>query len=93
MRWDYPTAPSGVRSVPYNPKEEFNRLESFVEMALDVLVVLALTSEDAAEPVTQEVQETHPADGSSSKRPLEVEDGNRETFKSSQVNTLHTNTK
>ena len=59
------------------PKEECNRLESFVEKALDVL---ALTSEDAADPVTQEVQETHLADGSSSKRPLEVEDGNRQTL-------------
>ena len=72
------------------PKEECNRLESLEEKLLDVL---ALTSEDGTEPVTQEIQETHLADGSSSKHPLEVEDGNRETFKSSQVNTLHTNTK
>ena len=36
-------------------------------------------AEDAAEPVTQEVQDTHIADGSSSKRPLEVGDGNRGT--------------
>ena len=59
-------------------KEECDRLESFVESGLDVLALT--TSEDAAEPATQEVQETHPADGSSSTRSLEVEDGNRETF-------------
>ena len=40
---------------------------------------MALTSDDAANPVTQEVQETHLANGSSSESPLEVEDGNRET--------------
>ena len=71
-------------------KEESNRLESLVEKGLDVL---GLDSEESAEPVTQKIQGTHIADGSSSERPLEVEDGNRETFKSSQVNTLHTNTK
>ena len=59
------------------PKEERNRLESLAEKLLDVL---AITSEDGTEPVTQEVQETHLADESASKCPLEVEDGNRKTF-------------
>ena len=58
------------------PMNESNRLESLVEMGLDVL---ALRPKDAAEPVTQKIQETHLADGSSSKCPLEVEDGNRQT--------------
>ena len=57
--------------------EESNRFESLVEKSLDVL---ALGSEDAAEPVTQEIQETHVADGSSSARPLVVEDENRQTL-------------
>ena len=57
-------------------EEESNRLESLLEMGLDVL---ALRPKDAAEPVTQKIQETHLADGSSSKCPLEVEDGNRQT--------------
>ena len=59
------------------PEEECNRFESLVEKALGIV---ALTSEDAANPVTQEVQETHLANGSSSESPLEVEDGNRETL-------------
>ena len=56
--------------------EESNRFESLVERALNIV---ALTSDDAENPVTQEVHETHLADGSSSDRPLEVGDGNHET--------------
>ena len=58
-------------------KEESSRLESLVEKGLDVL---GLDSEEDAEPVTQKIQGTHIADGSSSERPLEEEDGNRETL-------------
>ena len=58
-------------------KEESNRLESLVEKGLDIL---GLDSEEAAEPVTQEIQGTRIADGSSSERPLVVEDGNRKTL-------------
>ena len=57
-------------------KEESNRLESLVEKGLDVL---GLDSEEAAEPVTQEIQENKCAEGSSSACPLVVEDGNRKT--------------
>ena len=57
-------------------KEESNRLESLVEKSLDVL---GLDTEEAAESVTQEIQGTRIADGSSSERPLVVEDGNRKT--------------
>ena len=58
-------------------KEESNRLESLVEKGLDVL---GLDSEEAAEPVTQEIQENKCAEGSSSACPLVVEDGNRKTL-------------
>ena len=58
-------------------KEESNRLESLVEKSLDVL---GLDPEEAAESVTQEIQGTRIADGSSSERPLVVEDGNRKTL-------------
>ena len=57
-------------------KEESNRLESLVEKGLDVL---GLDSEEAAEPVTQKIQENKCAEGSSSACPLVVEDGNRKT--------------
>ena len=56
---------------------ECNRFESLVEKSLDVL---ALGPEDAAEPVKQEIQETHVVNGSSSARPLVVEDENRQTL-------------
>ena len=58
-------------------KEESNRLESLVEKGLDVL---GLDSEEAAEPVTQEIQENKCTEGSSSACPLVVEDGNRKTL-------------
>ena len=56
--------------------EESNRFESLVEKGLDVL---ALGSDDDAEPVTQKTSETYVADGSSSASPLVVEDENRQT--------------
>ena len=55
---------------------ECNRFESLVEKSLDVL---ELGPEDAAEPVKQEIQETHVVNGSSSARPLVVEEENRQT--------------
>ena len=58
-------------------KEESNRLESLVEKGLDIL---GLDSEEAAESVTQEIQENKCAEGSSSACPLVVEDGNRKTL-------------
>ena len=57
--------------------EESNRFESLVEKGLDVL---ALGSDDDAEPVTQETPETYVTDGSSSASPLVVEDENRQTL-------------
>ena len=47
--------------------EESNRFESLLEKGLDVL---ALGSDDDAEPVTQKTSETYVADGSSSASPL-----------------------
>ena len=58
-------------------KEECDLLESLVERGLDIL---DFTSEGAVESATQEVQETCRANGSSSARPLVVEDENRETL-------------
>ena len=57
---------------------ECNRFESLVEKSLDVLA-LGTEDADAAEPVKQEIQETHVVNGSSSARPLVVEDENRQT--------------
>ena len=57
-------------------KDERDQLEAFVERGLDIL---DYTPEDAAESAPQEVQETCRANGSSSVRPLVVEDENRQT--------------
>ena len=56
-------------------KDERDQLEAFVERGLDIL---DYTPEDAVESAPQEVQETCRANGSSSARPLVVEDENRQ---------------
>ena len=55
-------------------QEERDQLAGLVERGLDILDLMSEGDAESAPP-----QETRPADGSSSERPLDMEDGNRKT--------------
>ena len=59
-------------------QKDYNRLASLVESLLDVIAEADTGPAKQEVQETQEPQETRPADGSSSKSPLNMEDGNRE---------------
>ena len=58
-------------------QKDYDRIASLAESLLDVLAEADTGSAKQEAQETQEVQETRPADGSSSARPLDMEDGNR----------------
>ena len=59
-------------------QKDYNRLASLVESLLDVIAEADTEPAKQEAQETQEVQATRPADGSSSKSPLDMESGNRE---------------
>ena len=58
-------------------QKDYDRIASLAESLLDVLAEADTGPAKQEAQETQEVQETRPADGSSSARPLDMEDGNR----------------